>query len=208
MDPVCALDFIWHDQTGFFELARKDEHGMARQLYSKEQALASLAGHDYFAPLARKTRGSKKKDVTDVGNVLWVDIDEVDGLEQRLARIPFRPSLIAASGVKGYWAYWKLSEPISSDRIEVWNRALAGLLEADHSWNKDRLARLPGSFRHETGKFAEVVEFSAAAYDPGEFRFLPEETTLASPRHDPSRASTTVGSYCRFPTVPKLSPAA
>ncbi len=78
--------------------------------------------------------------------------------------------------MKGFRAFRKLAEPVASDQIEVWNRALALLPEADHFWNKDRIARLPGSYRVETDTFAEVVEFSAAVYEPNEFRFLPEET--------------------------------
>src|SRR6266511_5760288 len=109
-------------------LAYKSRRGVTRKLYGKDEALASLDGNDYFAPLARRACGSKKKHVAKFGNVLWVDIDELDGLEQRLARLPLRPSLIVASGVKGYWGYWKLSEQVSADQIEVWNRGLAHTL--------------------------------------------------------------------------------
>ncbi len=157
-------------------LAYKSRRGVTRKLYAKDEALASLDGNDYFAPLAHKARGSTKKHVANVGNVLWVDIDELDGLEPRLARVPLRPSLIVASGVKGFRAFRKLAEPVARIRSRSGTGPLALLLEADHFWNKDRIARLPGSYRVETDTFAEVVEFSAAVYEPNEFRFLPEET--------------------------------
>jgi hypothetical protein len=143
-----AVDFIWDGQNSFFELAVWPGR---RTHLSEARALDSLAGNRYYGPLARKAPGSTKQDVADTGNVLWADIDSLDGLE-RLDRLPITPSLVVFSGMKGYWAYLKLSRPISTDRIEQLNLTLATLLEADHCYNKDRLARLPGSIHQESHK--------------------------------------------------------
>jgi hypothetical protein len=173
MRPGDALEFLWSGQSGLFELARKNGARVQRHLYAKEEALLSLAGNNYFGPLARASYGSKKEDVAEVGNVLWADIDEPDGLEKRLARLPIRPSLLIFSGNRGFWAYWRLTQPISSDEIEVWNRGVADRLDADRgACDRTQLARLPGSYRVETGKFAEVVEFSGATYEPALLAFL------------------------------------
>src|SRR5713101_751371 len=102
MHPVEALEFLWSGQDGLFELARKNGAHFQRHLYTKEEALLSLAGNDCFGPLARASYGSKEENVAEVGNVLWADIDEPDGLEERLARVPVPPSLLIFSGNKGF----------------------------------------------------------------------------------------------------------
>src|SRR5687767_12885655 len=107
MTARCAVEFVWEVQYGVFELAR---HPHERAHYTKTEALDSLVGNRYFAPLARKSRGSKKENVADVGNVLWADIDSLDGFDDRLQRLlPIRPSLVVFSGMKGFWIYVKLS---------------------------------------------------------------------------------------------------
>jgi DNA-binding transcriptional ArsR family regulator len=203
-----TIEFVWSGQSGLFELARRQGNSVRRELYATMgEAVGSLEGKDYFAPLARKSWGSTKQHVADNGNVLWADIDELAGLEERLARIPVRPSFIVTSGRKGYWAFWKLATPISTDQIELCNRGLAHLLEADRGvWDKARLARLPGSYRHETGRSAEVAEFSRAVYEPELFAFLdhyaPPETAADA---DVEGFEPQSASYIPFPDIPKLA---
>jgi hypothetical protein len=72
-----AVQFVWASQVGLFELAYYPNR---RTHYTKSAALNCLGGNRYFAPLARKTRGSKKENVADVGNMLWADIDSLGGL--------------------------------------------------------------------------------------------------------------------------------
>jgi hypothetical protein len=179
-----AVEFVWDGQDGLFELAYLLNQ---RTHYTKTEALDSLDGNRYFAPLARKVRGSKKKDVADTGNVLWADIDSLDGLEERLARLlPIRPGLVVFSGMKGFWIYLKLGEAIPTNEIEQLNRGLGLLLGADHCHNRDRIARLPGSIHQTSGKRAEVVEFSALVYTFGELAFLAD---LAPPPTDRALAA-------------------
>jgi hypothetical protein len=174
-----AVAFIWSGQDGIFELAREPDK---RRYFTKPEALSVLDKHCYFAPLARKRRGSKKEDVADTGNVLWADIDHLEGLEDRLRRlVPIRPSLVVFSGMKGFWVYLKLSEAIPTDEIEVLNTGLEWFLGADNCHNIDRLARLPGSIHQESGKRAEAVEFSGLVYSYADLAFLKD--------HAPPKAS-------------------
>jgi hypothetical protein len=165
-----AVAFVWEGQDGWFEVVR---HLSRRHYYAKEAALDSLPDHRYFAPLARRRRGSKKKDVATTGNVLWADIDHLGGLEDRLRRLaPVSPSLVVFSGRKGFWVYLKLSEFVPTKQIESMNRGLATLLGADHCWNRSRIARLPGSIHQVSGRRADVVEFSGLVYPHADLAFL------------------------------------
>jgi hypothetical protein len=176
-----AVQFLWDGQNGLFELAPYPDQ---RIHYTKSKALDSLAGNRYFAPLARKSRGSKKENVADVGNVLWADIDSLAGFDDRLQRLlPIRPSLVVFSGMKGFWIYLKLSEFVPTKKIESLNSGLGTLLDADHCWNRDRIARLPGSIHQGSGKRAEVVEFGGLVHAPVDLAFLMD---LAPPAASPS----------------------
>jgi hypothetical protein len=165
-DPAEMLAFLWSGQEGLFELARKDVSVYERRLYTREAALASFAGNDVFGPVARVLRDSAQ--VVEEGNVLWVDVDEADGLDERLAeRVPVAPSVLLDSGNRGFWAFWKLSRAIPAAQLESLNRGLAHRLGGDAgSVRRTQLARLPGSRRKETGRTAKVVAFARVSYDP------------------------------------------
>lgn len=170
MDPAAAVEFLWSGQDGYFELARTADGREHRSLYPKAEALSSLAGNDRFGPLPRVDKDERS---VEHGNVLWVDIDDADRIDVQLARIPVAPSLVLHSGNTGFWVFWKLAQPISTERIEFLNRRLADRLDADRgSWRRSQLARLPGAYRSETGKFAEVIHFGGAEYEPDRFAFL------------------------------------
>jgi hypothetical protein len=200
-----AVAFIWSGQDGIFELAREPDK---RRYFTKPEALSVLDKHCYFAPLARKRRGSKKEDVADTGNVLWADIDHLEGLEDRLRRlVPIRPSLVVFSGRKGFWVYLKLSEAIPTDEIEVLNTGLRKLLGADHCHNRDRLARLPGSIHQESGNRAEVVEFSGLVYSHTDLAFLKDLAPPKASRPTEAVFGGTAPLLTSFPTeFPALNP--
>jgi hypothetical protein len=174
-----AVSFIWSNQSGIFELAREPDK---RHYFKKSEALTVLDQYRYFAPLARKKRGSTKSDVADTGNVLWADIDDLNGLDERLQRLSTSPSLVVFSGRKGYWVYLKLAQAIPTDEVELMNIGLETLLDADNCHNRDRLARLPGSIHQDSGRLAEVVEFSGLVYSPEDLAFLKDH---APPRDSP-----------------------
>ena len=198
-----AVEFVWNGQDGLFELARSPQR---RRYYSRAEALDSLPGNRYFAPLARKRPGSKKKDVAGTGNILWADIDHLEGLEDRLCRLsPIRPSLVVFSGRKGFWVYLKLSEAIPTDEIEVLNRGLEVLLDADHCYNRDRLARLPGSIHQESGKRADVVEFSGLVYSYRDLVFLKDHAPARTSRPAEPTFDGTAPFLTSFAGLPRLS---
>jgi hypothetical protein len=212
-----AVEFVWSGQQGLFELAFEPSR---RRHFAIDDALNNLGGHRYFAPLARKTRGSKKKHVADTGNVLWADIDLPRSVEptperkhellteirERLASIQTAPSVVIDSGGKGFWVYLKLGESILTDEIEVLNRGLATLLGADHSHNKDRIARLPGSVNQNSGKLAEVIEFSGLVYSYDDLAFLRDRAPSSSTGSQPEGAvlpgePSTLTTFPEFPTL-------
>ena len=152
-----------------------------RQLYTRDAALASLAGNDVFGPVARVPRDSAQ--VVEEGNVLWADIDEADGLDERLAtRVSVAPSVLLDSGNRGFWAFWKLNRPIPAAELESLNRGLAHQLGGDvGSVRRTQLARLPGSRRKETGRVAKVVAFAPVSYDPQQLAAVRETRISRQP---------------------------
>jgi hypothetical protein len=199
-----AVAFLWSEQTGLFELAYEPNK---RRYFTKHEALNVLDQHRYFAPLARKKRGSKKSDVADTGNVLWADIDDLNGLDERLRRLlPLSPSLVVFSGMKGYWVYLKFTETIPTDEIEILNRGLEALLGADSCHNRDRLARLPGSIHQDSGKLAGMVEFSGLVYSYADLAFLRDLAPSEASRSTEAVFDGTAPSLTSFPTeFPALS---
>jgi hypothetical protein len=166
IEPQDAVRFLWSGQNGVFELARTDGDRVERRLYGMEEALDALTGNDRFGPLARRPFGAG---VAEIGNVLWIDLDKRDGVLDRFDDGGYPPSLLIDSGHRGFWAFWKLARPISSDEIQAWNRRFAERFDGDReACHMAQLARLPGSYREETGKRAEAVQFSAALYEPEE----------------------------------------
>lgn len=103
----------------------------------------------FFGVLPRKSalpdRKTGRKDECHSGHVVWVDIDNREGVLQRLQDFSPSPSLIIDSG-NGYHAYWLLNDECSLETIERINQVLAQNLEADKSgWDCSQLLRLPGS---------------------------------------------------------------
>jgi len=122
----------------------------------------------FFAPLARRRRGSKKGDVHSFANVLWADMDSREALatvERELQPLGFSPSVVVDSGNKGFWIYLKLTKPIPVAQIESLNKRLAVLVGGDKAWNCDRIARLPGSIHPKSGNLARVVSFTGEVFD-------------------------------------------
>lgn len=204
MRDRAAIEFLWADQDGWFEVAFSPAH---RQVMSRADALAALPQMRYFAPTARKQRGSRKSDVADQGNVLWADIDSRDALttiEDKLVPLGIRPSLVIDSGNKGFWIYLKLTSLIPVEEVEGLNRRLGELVGADHCFNRDRLARLPGSVHPDSGNQAHVVEFSGKRFKASELdRLLPVTTDAPSSAVNDETDRTNYGGVPH--PVPRLS---
>ncbi len=126
--------------------------------------------------LARKAR---KEDVA-YSEFLWVDLDPEEGVDldrercemvslltdRRPQGVP-EPTLVIYSG-RGVWAFWKLRTPHPVDgygpqtkMIESYGRGLEREFasRADDCRNIDRVARLPGTINHKTGKQSKVISY-------------------------------------------------
>jgi hypothetical protein len=140
----------------------------------------------YFAVNPLKHKGmARKANKNDVAAAawLWSDIDPEKGatpeqIEQWRAEqladfaaglpngLPL-PTFHIDSG-RGFWRFWKLAEPIEVDgkdgaqtaQVEAHGRGIEQAFEtpADGCRNIDRIARLPGTINHKSGKRAAVLE--------------------------------------------------
>lgn len=162
-----ALAFIWSGQEGLAEMVFDFS---ARCHFHPDEALHVLPDYRCFGPILRSRPASTKDAVATTANVVWADIDSRNApnlIDSRLRRhLGIEPSVIVDSGNKGFWAYLKLDQSIPTGEVELLNKRLGLLLHGDHSWNRDRLARLPGSIHPQSGRRAEVVGFSAVVHDP------------------------------------------
>lgn len=154
---------------------------------------------------------AKKADVAEVA-FLHVDLDVKHGpLQEGLERIRTtlagfepRPSGVTFSG-GGYWAFWRLDEPLSVGgaeaqiaAAEAYNRQLEEVLGGDHCFNVDRVCRLPGTInlpddakrkRGRTAALASIVELTERDYPLHEFTAAlegraPKGKAAASQRDD------------------------
>lgn len=145
------------------------------------------AGYNlYFAVNPLKTKGmARKANKNDVvaAEWLWSDIDPPknvtpEQVEQwraeqladfeagRPEALP--PATFHVDSGRGFWRFWKLSEPVAVDGgggaqtalVESYGRGIEQAFgsAADACRNIERIARLPGTINHKTGKRAAVLE--------------------------------------------------
>ena len=163
-------------------------------------------GYNIYFPINRlniwKTKASKEDVAT--ADWLWIDLDPRKGADPaaeqaRLDRAlgPDRPAEIPAptweidSG-RGRWGFWRLREPVPVDgkdcaatlRVEAHGRGIEqafGKEFADSCRNIERIARLPGTINHNTGRRARVVAHRPEAqYDLRDFPFVDEPSKKAN----------------------------
>jgi hypothetical protein len=143
----------------------------------------------YFAPslIDVENKRAKKINVTET-RYLWTDLDPLDDHDQtallrsladdRPDGIP-KATWIVDSG-RGAWGFWKLkksrlmNDAMAIARIEAHNRGIAKAFGgkakgADGCHNVDRIARLPGTINHKSGRQARVVEHNVVAYKLARF---------------------------------------
>jgi hypothetical protein len=147
----------------------------------------------YFAinPLKRALKKKAEKIDVACSELLWVDLDPLKGADLDVERremlslltdrpprgVP-APTLLIDSG-RGFWAFWKLRSPHSVDgdgpqteRIESYGRGLERVFapRADDCRNIDRVARLPGTINHKTGRKSKVISYKPEnVYDLTDF---------------------------------------
>ena len=155
---VCrdAHALIWdgYAPEALFEM-RQRVRGKRHYLHV-EEAIERVLGSDAFGILPRACEGSAREDVLPSGNVLWVDIDAIsgvdvitdDGIDSVIAHllepIGLSPSVAVCSG-GGCWFYWKPGHMVPVNQIERLNKGLASLLGGDRSVDGGRIARSFGS---------------------------------------------------------------
>jgi uncharacterized protein (DUF927 family) len=173
-----------------------DQQGPKGQRWNEEEHYdLYFAINPLRVPLCRKAL----KDDVAAAAWLWVDLDpsknEEDGaaqarLDAALAHvppgIPGPPTWEINSG-RGRWQFWKLrnQQPVDGKdgpetlRIEGHGRGVEqayGKDVADNCRNIDRIARLPGTINHKTGRMARVTAHRPdCAYELADFPFVAAE---------------------------------
>lgn len=169
----------------------------ARQWIEKYNGERNL----YFSVNLPGTSLEKKASREDIDYVPWfhVDLDARthESLPEELERIKTlltyerpqdipEPTFIVFSG-NGYWAFWKLAEPIpvkgdihAAEEAARYNQQLEIVLKGDNCHNIDRIARLPGTWNLPTkpkiamGRVRTMAEVDGhhehAVYDLSAFR--------------------------------------
>ena len=154
--------------------------GPTQRVLPHEEAIASWASGEmgYFGVVPRKqpTTGLCLQ-VKGHYWGLWVDLDDPHGLEaveRELPPLDFWPSAIVHTGSRGHHLYFRLAIPLPLPLIELYNRALAQLLGGDTSSPPmpNTYLRVPGSVHEKSGRTAQLVEMSGAAYGENALRRL------------------------------------
>jgi len=175
-DVTLAVEFLKQWKPGGFWVLTAipvDKKGIETRTFAEDQEGELRKWLDrqyerrwnvYYHVNTTLRRLDKKAEKTDMASMDWfqVDIDPEPGqdfaaeqkrilkLLQGYRGLP-RPTVITFSG-GGYWAFWKLSEPITIDgreaawiEAERYNRQIEIELSGDNCHNVDRIARLPGT---------------------------------------------------------------
>ena len=127
-----------------------DERGRLLQV-----ALTSGPEADvYVGCLLRATRSRKAGNALP-GLVAWADVDGpwTPQRQAALDRLSGFPVWQVASGNQGRHIYVRLGVELeSAARIEMWNRRIGALLDADAGWSETKVLRLPGTFNHKESR--------------------------------------------------------
>jgi hypothetical protein len=123
----------------------------ARRLLT-ELLCAAPEADVYVIPLLRRDRSARKGSGT-CGQVAWADVDGKWTRERSAAVDQLRqggaPVWLVESGSGGRHVYVRLVEAVPPEQVEMWNRRLGALLDADAKWAENSLLRLPGTFNHK-----------------------------------------------------------
>jgi hypothetical protein len=151
----------------------------------------------YFAPNPLKALLHKKAEKNDVAAAawLWADLDppknataeqieswRAERRKEIAGALPCclnAPTWIIDSG-RGFWVFWRFRWPIPVDgkdgpltaRIEAYGLEIEKAFKpwTDNCRNIDRIARLPGTVNHKTGRIAGVIAHNRdAAYELKDF---------------------------------------
>ncbi len=148
LTPEKALRLIWdgYEDRIYFEICTSSFKRSHHQ--DLDGAIKAAKDAEFYGLLPRKREGSKKPDVIDQGNLLWVDLDfaEAEALvPEVLEPLGLVPTIVVFSG-RGFWFLWKLLKPVAKETIERMNKRLVALLDGDSGpTDCTRITRVPGS---------------------------------------------------------------
>jgi hypothetical protein len=151
-------------------------------------------GQELFCGIVPKTEPHPRKETSQAGRVVWVDIDrkspaapptleEIEKLldagelasdalvaAARLLALQARPHVVVLSGSGGAHGYWRIEQILAAEWIERANVRLIHHLGdgADFaSFDRNRFMRVPGSRNLKSGRFCQIVyaDLTSRAYD-------------------------------------------
>jgi hypothetical protein len=140
----------------------------------------------YFGVAARHSAEGTKESVAS-SQCVWADVDAkrlkggkyaaYKGLTHDWADL-YKPTFIVDSG-HGYHGYWIFDRPQTDlGRIERINKGIAGRTNGDHTFNINRLMRLPGSTNwkvYDKYQPCRIVQYTGQYYEIDSFEELEEE---------------------------------
>jgi hypothetical protein len=161
-------------------LADRFVDGPTQLVLPHHDAVASWAagGMTFFCLVPRRKPVNRRWiEVIDHYWCLWVDLDDLQGLERveaRLRPLDFWPSAIVSTGNQGFHLYFRLNFSLPVALIELYNQALAALVGGDQSNPPmpSTCLRVPGTVNETSCKTVELVELSGATYGPDSLRNL------------------------------------
>lgn len=185
---VGFYDFLFENREGYVHAATKElgEQGFSSTSWKEfffnwplereeliKFTLLNRSRRDvYVAPSLFKAKEAIKDNVIGT-NVVWVELD--DPPPEQLPNVP-EPTCRIASGGDGHehW-YWKIDRVLNSDQLDLINRALTHVLDADPSgWDSTQVLRPPKTFNHKRKRETSELYRSDIVLDVSLFSTLPK----------------------------------
>lgn len=187
------VDQVWGDRRGHCHFAfgvgghfndsnkyeferwieRSGEWPRCRDQFLADAITKSAECDVYVAPYLR-SNASRKKGNALPSNILYADVDSLDGIAGFERALIGPGGLLVGSG-RGRHPYLRLPEELEPTELERWNRRLARALHADAGWAENKVLRLPGTWNHKTrAQGAPSLPVALVTFEPA-----PKDWTLA-----------------------------
>jgi len=118
---------------------------LARMIPSNKAAYIGIVPRSKYSP-----SHATKDQVHTRTRVLWLDIDDFSGSWQDFAeKLPASPNWVTHSG-HGLHLYFHLDKPVFIEQAESIMRELAERIGADHTFDRARVLRIPGTWNRKS----------------------------------------------------------
>ncbi|WP_218917087.1 DNA-primase RepB domain-containing protein [Alicyclobacillus acidocaldarius] len=118
---------------------------LARMIPSNKAAYIGIVPRRKYSP-----KHVTKDQVHTRTRVLWLDIDDFSGSWQDFAeKLPASPNWVTHSG-HGLHLYFHLDKPVFIEQAESIMRELAERIGADHTFDRARVLRIPGTWNRKS----------------------------------------------------------